>query len=191
MAGFPNPRLPADVHCCPTATDRRKMMTKPSDDSEQPANTRRRWFASLAALGGLGLLSAKAHAHGWGGRHRADPEEMARRLDWRIGRMVQDAGGTPQQKDRLVAIATAALAELRPMREQLRQSRRAGLDLLAAPVVDRRALEQLRVTQMQVADARSRRMVQAMADAAEVLTPEQRVKVAERLKQRMDRRRNG
>jgi periplasmic protein CpxP/Spy len=105
--------------------------------------------------------------------------------------MVQDAGGTPQQKDRLMAIATAALTELRPMREQLRQSRRAGLDLLAAPVVDRRALEQLRATQMQVADAKSRRMVQAMAEAAEVLTPEQRVKVAERMKQRMDRRRNG
>ena len=164
-------------------------MTKPFNDSEQPGNAGRRWFASLAALGGLGLLGAKAHAHGWG-RHRADPEEMARRLDWRIGRMVQDVGGTPQQKERLVAIASAAMAELKPMREQMRQSRRAGLDLLAAPVVDRRALEQLRVTQRQRADGRSRRMAQAMADAAEVLTPEQRVKLAERMKQRMDRRWN-
>ena len=31
-------------------------------------------------------------------------------------------------------------------------------------------------------------MLQAMADASDVLTPEQRTKVAERLKQRMDRR---
>ena len=166
-------------------------MTDPTDNSEQPGNTRRRWFASLAALGGLGLLSVKAQAHGWGRRHGLDSEEMARRLDWRIGRLIQDVGGTQQQKDRLVAIATAARAELKPMREQLRQARRAGLDLLAAPVVDRRALEQQRVSQMQLADARSRRMVQAMADAAEVLTPEQRAKVAERMKQRMDRRWNG
>lgn len=165
-------------------------MTTPSDDSLQP-DTRRRWFAGLAALGGLGLLSAQAAAQGWGRHHRLDPEEMARRLDWRIGRLIKDVGGTTEQKDRLVAIWTAALADLRPLREQARQARRAGLDLLAAPVIDRRALEQLRVTQMQVADAKSRRMVQALADAAEVLTPEQRVKVAERRKQRMDRRQPG
>jgi Spy/CpxP family protein refolding chaperone len=73
----------------------------------------------------------------------------------------------------------------------MRQARRTGLELLAMPVIDRQALEQLRAMQMQAADAKSRRMTQAMAEAAEVLTPEQRVKVAERLKQRMDRRRHG
>jgi Spy/CpxP family protein refolding chaperone len=120
-----------------------------------------------------------------------DPEEMAHRLDWRIGRLIKDVGGTPDQKNRLVAIWTAALADLQPLREQLRQARRAGLQLLAAPVIDRRALEQQRVAQMQLADARSKRMVQAMADAAEVLTPEQRLKVAERMKRRMEHRRQG
>jgi protein CpxP len=139
-------------------------------------------------VGGLALLGAQAQAHA---RGRLDPEERARRMEWRIGRLVEEAGGTPQQKDRLVAIATAALADLRPLREQMRESRRRGLELLATPVIDRRALEQVRATQMQLADAKSRRTVQAMADAAEVLTPEQRLKVAERLKQRMDRRRHG
>ncbi|MEO5670455.1 MAG: Spy/CpxP family protein refolding chaperone, partial [Ramlibacter sp.] len=93
--------------------------------------------------------------------------------------------------ERLVAIATAAMADLKPLRDQMRQVRRAGIDLLAATVIDRRSLEQLRVTQMQAADARSRRMVQAFADAADVLTPEQRLKVAEHLKRRMDRRHRG
>jgi protein CpxP len=154
----------------------------------QQPDSRRRWFAGLAAVGGLALLGAQAQAHAWG---RLDPEERARRMEWRVGRLVEEAGGTPQQKDRLVAIATAALADLRPLREQMRESRRRGLELLATPVIDRRALEQVRATQMQLADAKSRRTVQAMADAAEVLTPEQRLKVAERLKQRMDRRRHG
>lgn len=165
-------------------------MTNPVENSAQPGNSRRRWFAGLAtlgALGGLGLWGAKANAHGWG-RGRMDPQERARRLEWRIGRLVTDVGGTPQQKDRLVAIATAALADLRPLREQARAARQRGLALLAAPAIDRAALEQLRVAQGQVGEARSRRMVQAMADAAEVLTPEQRVKAAERLKHRMERR---
>lgn len=163
-------------------------MTQEKIDTTAPKNTGRRWFAALAAVGGLGLLGARAQAQGWG---RPDPAERARRLEWRIGRMVQEVGGTPQQKERLVAIATAAMADLKPLRDQMRQGRRAGIDLLAATVIDRRALEQLRVSQMQVADARSRRTVQAFADAADVLTPEQRLKVADHLKRRMERRHRG
>jgi Spy/CpxP family protein refolding chaperone len=156
-----------------------------------PETSRRRWFAGLAALGCVGLLSKHAHAQGWGRGEPLDPEEMARRLNWRIGRLINDVGGTPQQKDQLVAIATAALADLKPLREQARAARRQGLDLLAAPTVDRAALEQLRATQMQLADTSSRRVLQAMADASDVLTPDQRTKVADRLKQRMDRRWRG
>jgi Spy/CpxP family protein refolding chaperone len=148
-------------------------------------------LATVASLGTLGLLGAQAQAHGWGRRGGADAEESGRRMNRRIEWLVKDVGGTPQQKDRLVAIATAAMAELRPLREQARAARHRGMELLAAPTIDRGALEQLRVAQMQAADARSRRMVQAMADAAEVLTPEQRTKAAERLKRRMERRWRG
>lgn len=174
-------------------TDSRKNSTP---DESQPGKSRRRWFAGLAAAGGLGalgLLGANAQAHGWGRRHREglDAQEMTRRMEWRIGRIVNDVGGTPQQKERLVAIATAALAELRPLREQARAARRRGLELLAAPAIDRAALEQARTAQMQAADARSRRIVQAMADAAEVLTPEQRAKAAAHLQRRMEGRRRG
>ncbi len=167
-------------------------MTTDSQHSPQP-DTGRRWFAGLAALGGLGLLAgqAQAQAHGWGRRAAADPAEMDRRLDWRIDRLVKSVGGTPEQKERLVAIARAARADLQPIREQLRQTRQAGLDLLAAPVIDKRAFEQLRVTRMQLAEARSKRRTQAWIDSAEVLTPEQRARWAERWKQRMGRRMHG
>lgn len=154
-------------------------------------NTRRRWFAGLAALTGLSLLGAPAQAQGWGRHGPLDAEEMTRRLDYRISRLMRDIGGTPQQKDRLVAIFSAARAELQPMREQRRQARLRELELLSAPTIDRYALEQLRVAQMQAADARSRRLLQARADAAEVLTAEQRTKVAARLKQRIERRHGG
>jgi protein CpxP len=152
-----------------------------------PHNLRRRWFAGLVALGGLGLAAAQVPAQGRGPRDRLDPQERARRLDYRIGRLVNEVGGTQDQKDRLVAIAAAAMADLRPLREQARQARLRSLELLGAPLVDRGALEQQRVLQIQAIDARSRRTVQAMADAAEVLTPEQRAKVAARMKSRMQR----
>jgi protein CpxP len=154
-----------------------------------PDSARRRWFAGMAALGGIGLLAASGPSNAWGRRGDLDPEERLRRLDYRMDRLVREVGGTPAQKERLVAIASAAMTELQPIRQQRRAARVQGLDLLAAPVIDRRALEQARVTQMQAADAASRRMSQAMADAAEVFTPEQRVKVTEHLKKRMARRR--
>jgi Spy/CpxP family protein refolding chaperone len=63
----------------------------------------------------------------------------------------------------------------------MRDARRQARQLLTAPTVDRPALEALRAAQLAEADAASRRMVQAIADAAEVLTPEQRAKLAQRL----------
>jgi Spy/CpxP family protein refolding chaperone len=54
-----------------------------------------------------------------------------------------------------------------------------------APVVDRAALEQLRVEQMQRMDLVSRRILVAVEDAADVLTPEQRARFAEQLRSRM------
>ncbi|MDP3672956.1 MAG: periplasmic heavy metal sensor [Telluria sp.] len=162
-------------------------MSSTSDDSTRPGNIARRWFAGIAALGGLGLLAAGAQAHGW---RKHGVNDGAGRIERRIERLVKAVGATPQQQERLVAIATAALADLRPLREQHRASRLRGMQLLAAPTIDRAALEQVRVAQMQAADSRSRRMVQALADAAEVLAPEQRVKAAERLKRRMEGRRH-
>src|SRR5436190_66391 len=83
----------------------------------------RRWFAGVAALGALGAAGMAA-AQGW--RHAIDPAERARRMEWRIARMVQELGGTPEQRDRLVAIARAAMADLQPLREQTRETRRQG-----------------------------------------------------------------
>ena len=151
---------------------------------------RRRWFGVLAVLTSIGLANpAQAQTPApqggtMGGRTGSSPEEMARHLERRIDDMVKIIGGTPDQKDKLVKLAQAAMADMKPLREQHMAARKKGLELLAAPQIDRAALEQLRTQQMQMADAMSRRMVQQMADAAEVLTPAQRAQLAARMQQR-------
>ena len=171
----------------------------PKADSTTPS---RRWFGGAALLGGLTLLAGGARAQGMGmsmgghgpgrGHHgMMDPENMAKRIEQRISKLIADIGGTPEQKDKLLALARATLADLKPLREQHMAARRQGMALLTAPTIDRGALEQLRVSQIQAADAMSQRTLKAMADAAEVLSPEQRSRVAERMKQRMSRRGHG
>ena len=58
------------------------------------------------------------------------------------------------------------------------------MDLVAQPTIDRAAIEQLRADELQLAETMSKRVAKAIADAAEVLTPEQRVKLAGQWKKR-------
>jgi len=51
----------------------------------------------------------------------------------------------------------------------------------------RQAIERLRAAQMQLAEAGSKRLAEALADAAEVLTPAQRTLLAERIAHRRRR----
>jgi Spy/CpxP family protein refolding chaperone len=51
-------------------------------------------------------------------------------------------------------------------------------ELLLQPTMDRAALEALRAEQIASADEASKKLVQFLADAADVLTPEQRAKLA-------------
>jgi Spy/CpxP family protein refolding chaperone len=79
------------------------------------------------------------------------------------------------------------MRELRPLRDQAREARRQVMDILSKPQIDRGALEALRAKQAQTMDQISRRISQSLADAAEVLTPDQRAKLAERMGERRHR----
>ena len=53
--------------------------------------------------------------------------------------------------------------------------------MLTATTIDRTAIEKLRADQIALADSVSKRITQAIGDAGEVLSPEQRRKLADRL----------
>lgn len=166
-------------------------------------NTRRRFFrrATIAALvGSLAAgIGATAWAHGGpGGWHRGgggfmggpmDPAKMDEQIERRVKHFAVEVDATPEQVAKLTQIAKAAAKDLRPLREKARDARKRGMELLSAPTIDRAAIERLRAEQIQAADAASRRVSQALADTAEVLTPEQRKKFAERMQQRHGRQR--
>ncbi len=71
---------------------------------------------------------------------------------------------TAEQQDKLRAIVRDAVKEL-----------------LTQQTIDRAAIEKFRAEQIATHDAASKRLVQAVGDAAEVLTPEQRRKISDML----------
>ena len=142
---------------------------------------RRITLAGLA--GGVGaLFGGQAFAQGpWGGHHhgRMDPARMEERIEKMVKHLAVEVDATPEQQQKLSAIAKSAAKDLAPLRGQAMETRKQAMELLSAPNVDRAAIEKLRVSKLQRADAASKRVTQAFADAAEVLTPEQRKKLAE------------
>lgn len=165
-----------------------------------PPRPRRRWLRRAAVAGVLVVvagagLATLAHGHGrWhrGGGLMGGPVDPAR-LDEHVDRMLKhvavEVDATEAQKQALAPIAKAAARDLLPLRERFRDGRRQAIALLSAPTVDRAAIETLRATQLALADEASRRIAQALADAADVLTPEQRMKLAERAARWQERHR--
>ncbi len=158
---------------------------------------RRRLFRRTAILGILGALAGgvtlKAVSHGgpgfWhhGGMHDGffagslDPAAIDQRIGSMVKHLAVEIDATAEQEARLAEIAKATAHDLAPLREQLRTGRAEAMALFAAPTIDRAAAEQLRAQQLALAETVSHRLTQALADAAEVLTPEQRQSLAERV----------
>jgi Spy/CpxP family protein refolding chaperone len=95
-----------------------------------------------------------------------------------IRHLAIEIDATAEQQDKLRTIVQAAVKDLVPVRDKMIEARTTARDLLTQTSIDRAALEKLRVDQIAIHDAASKRLVQAVADAAEVLAPEQRRKLS-------------
>ena len=102
--------------------------------------------------------------------------------------MYVEIDATDAQKQKLDPIAKQAVKDLQPLREKSRAARLKSVELLQADKIDRGAIEKARAESMRAADATSKRFTQALTDFAEVLTPEQRRKLAARMQRRGHRR---
>jgi Spy/CpxP family protein refolding chaperone len=107
------------------------------------------------------------------------PAQIDDRIDRMTKHMAIEIDATADQQAKIAAIAKAAVADLRPLREKAQAARAQAVTLLTAPTIDRSAIERLRAEQIGLAETASKRIAQALADAADVLSPEQRRKVAD------------
>ena len=114
-----------------------------------------------------------------------DPAHIGRMAD----HLLKGLDVSEAQRTQVRQIAQAAAADMKPQQEARRALRDKSLQLMAAPTLDAAAAEALRQQMLAQHDAASKRMLQAMLDIGRVLTPEQRVALADRMKQRQEAKR--
>lgn len=152
-------------------------------------------MAATAAVLSLTLLGAACAEQGHseqggrmamggmhGGAFMGNPERMGRMLD----HMLDGLNATDAQRSQIKQIAQAAGTDLKAQQESGRALREKATQLFTAPVVDAGAAEQVRQQMVTEHDQMSKRTLQAMLDASNVLTPEQRAKLGDRMKHRSD-----
>ena len=149
-----------------------------------------RWvvLATFVAVSSATALSAWAQPMPGGmmGGHEGpqgmmgSPEHMGRMLD----HMLDGLNATDAQRSQIKQIAAAAATDMKAQHDAGRALREKAMQIFSAPNVDAAAAESVRQQMLAQHDQSSRRMLQAMLDASKVLTPEQRAKLGERMKQR-------
>jgi periplasmic protein CpxP/Spy len=168
-----------------------------AQQTAQP-RSRRRFLTGVVTGGFLGSLlvgglNLYAHAqpgpgwwfragHGPGGAWRQgayDPDMVRARIEFATDWILSRIEASDEQRQQVKAIVQATVQDLAPMREQHHQNHQTMLQALTRPTIDRAALGDIRDAELQLAETASERLVAALADVAEVLTPEQRTRLAE------------
>lgn len=133
------------------------------------------FLLGAALVVGAGSYAVERHLNPHG---EIDASAHADRM---LRHLYVEIDATDAQKARIDPLVKQALQDLKPLHEQLRSAHQQATTLLTQPAIDRAALEAARVADMQLADQASKRLVQLMADVGDVLTAEQRGKLAAHL----------
>jgi periplasmic protein CpxP/Spy len=139
----------------------------------------------IAACAALAAGTALALAHGGGWRHGGmDPQEMAEHLQVHVQHVLAEVDATPEQQAQVKSIVAAATKDIQALRSAHAGDPKELHELFTAPTIDRAKLEAMRAEHIQALDTASRLCATALADAAEVLTPEQRQQLGEKMAKR-------
>ena len=148
------------------------------------------WFGifSGAALGALlvGAIAAagpalafRAFEHRAGGHRVGDPAAIAERAEFAADFVLSRVDATEAQQVEVKRILSDTIADVTPLAEQHRANRDALHTELAREVIDPAAIEQLRQSEMALADQASRELTEALTGFAQILTVDQRNQLME------------
>ena len=117
---------------------------------------------------------------GWG-HHAMNPEAAKEHLQVASKWALREIDASPAQQEQVNKILAGAVDDLFALRQKHQSNREAFAAQLGGATIDRAALEEIRKSELALADEASQKFVQALADVADVLTPEQRQALVERV----------
>ena len=177
-------------------------MSELDQKSDQaPKSNRKIWLAGGAAgiivasaIGAQAFTSSKIYSHmkveggaseliSWRGHHRKamTPEEIDKRVERMVKHLAIEVDANDEQETKLIGLADALVNDVMLLRGNMRDAGETLQKILSAPIIDRDALESLRAERFSEAENVSKKLTSAIADAAEVLTQEQRKTLSERI----------
>jgi Spy/CpxP family protein refolding chaperone len=185
LASFSTWRLaPSTKEIVMTSIDNAPLQPEPPIQPPQQKGARNSpWPRAMAfvgilacgvALGVGGAAAVAAGADGMGWRHGA----RLTFVQHAVARALDSVGASAAQEAKVHDIIAAKFAEITPNPDEHEALRKQALDLLAAPTIDRAAVERLRVDAVSIFDAKSKAVVGGLLDVADQLTPPQRAQLA-------------
>jgi len=152
------------------------------------ARSRKGWLIG-SAVAAVGLVAFGAVAisqpfggfgpHGMGPRHHMmggmfDPVRAAERIDYGADIILGRVGANDEQKRKIADLIKGNLKDIPALREQHQAARARVQELLKAEKFDKAELEKLRAQQIATAEQISKRIVQSVGEASDILSPKQR-----------------
>jgi protein CpxP len=150
------------------------------------SGTQRRWPRTLLlggtlavgmAMGAAGLAGAAVVGDHMGWQHHGPRLE---RIQGFVRMALDSVAASSDQEAKVHDVIATAFTEIAPKPEDRAAFRKQALDLLRAPTLDKAALEKLRADFVAQQDAKSKRFLDAVEQVADILTPDQRAKLADR-----------
>jgi Spy/CpxP family protein refolding chaperone len=156
-------------------------------NGEQRGRGRRWWgiAALCAALGAIGLGSfarAEAFGHGrWGGHHATTEAELQTMMERRMEHLLDMVDADDEQRAQVEGIVARSAPEWFKVKQEGRALRQEIKDALLKEPVDRARIEAAKQKLDALATRAMDSGIDGLADIAEILTPEQRKQVADKL----------
>lgn len=106
-----------------------------------------------------------------------------------VDRVLVEVNASDEQRSKIRDIIRTARNDIEALQDRVPNTRKAMVEALGKPTVDRAALEAMQTERQKVFGEISKRMTQSIADVGDVLTPEQRANLATKVTRRWDDRR--
>jgi periplasmic protein CpxP/Spy len=161
-----------------TGNKQETTMTTQTTNVSTPRRSRRwSWFLALPLAAALAVPAVTAFARPGMG---PDGGEMGHFGNGRrhIGKLLDAAGATDAQRTQIKATWTGLRPQMQALRQEQMKLRGEMTKVLSAPTIDTAAVERLRQQELKLADRSSALVTQGIVQTAQVLSPEQRQKVA-------------